>query len=318
MAGKSLSDKFIPFALRSKSIERGYYNKNKDFAEVMGLAVINALKSSNAVEMSKFGEMTTALESENGHTVRKIRFRPNEAFQKRISRRHKDRIRRAVIAKFRLRMAAAVAAFLLILCFVGYGIYRIFGADMMIAYKNAVVRHRLEQERRNHEKEEIYLAALARKQELEEQNRLARLAEEEERQRLAALAAEQDSDNSSDADASTDQQIVAYRHEDLDINQPNVYWSADKDLVVKVGGDNEETQDMEKGQYREEIVEYDGKLYKKLMYIIIEGDTLWDISFRFLDNAYRWPFIHNLNKYIIDPDFILPGDSLVIYTEMNE
>ena len=63
MAGKSLSDKFIPYALRSKSIERGYYNKNKDFAEVMGLAVINALKSSNAVEMSKFGEMTTALES---------------------------------------------------------------------------------------------------------------------------------------------------------------------------------------------------------------------------------------------------------------
>ena len=194
---------------------------------------------------------------------------------------------------------------------------------MMIAYKNAVVRHRLEQERRNHEKEEIYLAALARKKELEEQNRLARIREEEERQRLAALAAEQVSDdsvsdNSSDADASTDQQIVAYRHEDLDINQPNVYWSADKDLVVKVGGDNEETQDMEKGQYREEIVEYDGKLYKKVMYIIIEGDTLWDISFRFLDNAYRWPFIHNLNKYIIDPDFILPGDPLVIYTEMNE
>jgi nucleoid-associated protein YgaU len=195
---------------------------------------------------------------------------------------------------------------------------------MIVAYKNAVVRHRLEQERRNHEKEEIYLAALERKKELEEQNRLARLREEEERQRLAELSAAEQvsddsvSDNSSDADASADQQIVAYKHEDLNFGEPNVYWSEDKDLVVKVGGDNEETKDMEKGQYKEEIVEYNGKLYKKVMYIIVEGDTLWDISFRFLDNAYRWPFIHNLNKYIIDPDFILPGDPLVIYTEYKE
>ena len=110
MAGRSLSDKFIPYALRKKAIEREYYKKGKDFAEVMALAVINAMKSSSSVELGKFGEMTTAIESENGHIVKIIRFRPNEAFQKRISRRHKDLIKRAVNAKIRMRMIGIIAA----------------------------------------------------------------------------------------------------------------------------------------------------------------------------------------------------------------
>ncbi|MBP5705754.1 MAG: hypothetical protein J6W76_00600, partial [Spirochaetales bacterium] len=273
MAGKSLSDKFIQYALRRKAMERGYFKKDKDFAEVMSLAVINALKSSSAVDMSKFGVMTTALESDCGKVVKKIKFIPNEAFQKRISRRHKDLIKKAVNAKIRMRMAGIIAGIVLILFFVGWGVYKIFGSDMMIAYKNAVVRHRLEQQRRNHEKEEIYLAALERKKELEEQNRLARLREEEERLRQQALAEQNDTTNdidTSESDNSSDQQIIAYKHEDLDINQPNVYWTASQDLVVKVGGDDDDTKDLEQGHYKEDIIEYNGKLYKKIAYIIIE------------------------------------------------
>ncbi|HQH29900.1 MAG TPA: LysM peptidoglycan-binding domain-containing protein, partial [Spirochaetota bacterium] len=69
------------------------------------------------------------------------------------------------------------------------------------------------------------------------------------------------------------------------------------------------------GEYKEELIEYNGKIYKKFKYTIKKGDTLWDISAKFLDDAFRWPFLHNINKYIIDPDVIEPGDPLTIYVE---
>ncbi len=47
-------------------------------------------------------------------------------------------------------------------------------------------------------------------------------------------------------------------------------------------------------------------------YIVVRGDTLWDVSARFLKNPYLWPQIWNENKYVKDAHWIYPGDPLLL------
>lgn len=54
------------------------------------------------------------------------------------------------------------------------------------------------------------------------------------------------------------------------------------------------------------------------LYIVKKYDTMWDLSFKFFGDPFRWPQLWQANTYIQDPHWIYPGNSLKIPQRYNQ
>ena len=52
---------------------------------------------------------------------------------------------------------------------------------------------------------------------------------------------------------------------------------------------------------------------KGLVYTVEEGDTLWDLSAKYLGSPWKWQEIWELNRFVTNPHYIYPGIKLVIF-----
>ncbi|GAB4365406.1 MAG: hypothetical protein Kow00128_07900 [Deltaproteobacteria bacterium] len=57
----------------------------------------------------------------------------------------------------------------------------------------------------------------------------------------------------------------------------------------------------------------EGGAAEGLVHTVVPGDTLWDLSARYLGSPWRWPELWERNRYLTNPHYIYPGIRVVIF-----
>ncbi len=63
----------------------------------------------------------------------------------------------------------------------------------------------------------------------------------------------------------------------------------------------------------DEMVQKAGAGEAPQVYVVKKGDTLWDISARFLNDPFQWKLVQQNNPQIVNPDLIYPNEPITVY-----
>src|SRR3990172_993127 len=50
-----------------------------------------------------------------------------------------------------------------------------------------------------------------------------------------------------------------------------------------------------------------------LVHTVVQGDTLWDLSAKYLGSAWLWPELWERNRFLTNPHYIYPGISVTVF-----
>ena len=87
-------------------------------------------------------------------------------------------------------------------------------------------------------------------------------------------------------------------------------------MLITLYSCSSQTLDIE-GTTKFSSIEVDNNSHQ--YHIVVYGESLWDISYKYYNDPYVWPniFKNNQNK-IYDADLILPGQSLIIHKNISD
>src|SRR4030065_140275 len=50
-----------------------------------------------------------------------------------------------------------------------------------------------------------------------------------------------------------------------------------------------------------------------LVHTVVQGDTLWDLSAKYLGSAWLWPELWERNRFLTNPHYIYPGIGVTVF-----
>ncbi|OHD23997.1 MAG: hypothetical protein A2086_01915 [Spirochaetes bacterium GWD1_27_9] len=314
---KEMSELFRTYLIKNNVISKKDIKKDKDIQKIILKAMIKSFKGAETQKLSDFGYFKKTSKMINSKVEKTINFIPNDDSQNKIKKKFVIHQKELNLVKFPLiKIIIITLVILLIICAF------IFGFTVISKTIN------------NYNQEKQRLINSKNKDNLNQKDTTGdsfsnviadstsdNIADNTADINYNLIKTKTDKDQTSDTNknqltTSTTQTTKVAVKEKIDFTDKEIKTNENKSIIIKTQAVNDTK--LKEGEYSKELVDIDGKVYDKYIYIIKEGDTLWWIADKFLLNPFLWPNIHKDNPYIVNPNLIEPNYKLTIYTQKTK